>query len=89
MNSVLTMTQRKNPNLNGSGGNGHGSDHGAMINALRKLYDPTLEEPVPEFLLRAASMTRDEAQRVLAKREDDAQGQTAATADKRDSDPQL
>ncbi len=60
MNSALMMTERKNPSLNGAS-NGKGSQ-GAMINALRKLYDPVLEEPIPDFLLRAASMTREEAQ---------------------------
>jgi len=81
------MTQRKNPNLNGSGGNGHDNGHGAMINALRKLYDPVLEEPVPDFLLRIASMTPDEAQMGLAKREGDSQAEGAAKADKPKSDP--
>lgn len=79
MNSVLTMTQRKNPNLNGSG-------HGAMINALRKLYDPVLEEPVPDFLIRIASMTRDEAQTDLAKREGDTKSDGAAKASKPEGD---
>lgn len=85
MNSVLTMTQRKNPNLNGSAGNGHGNGHGAMINALRKLYDPVLEEPVPDLLLRAASMTRDEAQMGLAEQDGDSQADATTTADKSES----
>lgn len=79
MNSVLTMTQRKNPTMNGSSSNGHG----AMINALRKLYDPVLEEPVPDFLIRIAAMTRDEAQTNLAQREGDTK------ADKPDGDDKL
>ena len=86
MNSVLTMTQRKNPTLNGSAGNGHGGNgHGAMINALRKLYDPVLEEPVPDVLLRIAAMTREEAQMGLAKREGSATAEGAVEADKPDS----
>lgn len=83
MNSLLTMTQRKNPNLNGStGSNGNGSaasnGHGAMINALRRLYDPVLEETVPDSLIRIASMTREEAQADLAKREGNAKTDAAA-----------
>lgn len=81
MNSVLTMTQRKNPSLNGSS-----NGHGAMINALRKLYDPVLEEPVPDFLIRIASMTRDEAQTDLAKREGDTKADGAAKAGKPEGD---
>lgn len=65
MNSALMMTERKNPSLNGSSGN----SQGAMINALRKLYDPVLEEPIPDFLIRAASMTREEAQASMPKSE--------------------
>lgn len=82
MNSAQTMTQRKNSNLNGSAGNGHG----AMINALRKLYDPVLEESVPDVLLRIASMTREEAQKGLAKREGKATAEGNAEADKPESD---
>jgi hypothetical protein len=89
MNSVLTMTQRKNPNLTGASGNGHDSHgHGAMINALRKLYDPVLEEPVPDFLIRIASMTRDEAEKDLAKREGDTKADSAAKAGKSEGDEQ-
>jgi hypothetical protein len=87
MNSAQTMTQRKNSNLNGSAGNGHGGNgHGAMINALRKLYDPVLEESVPDVLLRIASMTREEAQKGLAKREGKATAEGNAEADKPESD---
>lgn len=87
MNSAQTMTQRKNPNLNGSAGNGHGSNgHGAMINALRKLYDPVLEEPVPDVLLRIASMTREDAQKGLAKREGKVTTEGNAEAAKPESD---
>ena len=66
MNSALMMTERKTSSLNGAS-NGNGNGQGAMINALRKLYDPVLEEPIPEFLLRAASMSRAEAQAGLPK----------------------
>ncbi len=87
MNSAQTMTQRKNPNLNGSAGNGHGSNgHGAMINALRKLYDPVLEEPVPDDLLRIASMTREDAQKGLAKREGKTTAEGSAESVKPESD---
>ncbi len=64
MNSALMMTERKTPSLNGSVGAQNG-----VVNALRRLYDPVLEEPVPDFLLRAASMTRDEAAAAVAARD--------------------
>lgn len=64
MNSALMMTERKIPSLNGQS-----SGEGAMMNALRKLYDPVLEEPVPEFLIRVASMSREEAAAAVAARE--------------------
>lgn len=67
MNSALMMTERKSPSLNGSAGAQNG-----VVNALRRLYDPVLEEPVPDFLLRAASMTPEEAAAAVAAR--DAEG---------------
>ena len=71
MNSALMMTERKNTSLNGAS---NGNGNGAMINALRKLYDPVLEEPIPDFLIRVASMTREEAQAGMP------QGETALDA---------
>lgn len=61
MNSALMMTERKIPGRNGNGVD----SHGAVINALRRLYDPVLEEPIPEALLRAVTMTREEANAAL------------------------
>jgi hypothetical protein len=61
MNSALMMTEPKNAMNGSSNGDGKGNGHGAVINALRKLYDPVLEEPIPDFLLHAAAMTREEA----------------------------
>ncbi|MFN4283532.1 MAG: hypothetical protein ACK4NA_12920 [Alphaproteobacteria bacterium] len=58
------MTERKTPSLNGQSGG-----QGAVINALRKLYDPVLEEPVPDFLIRVASMSREEAAAAVAARD--------------------
>lgn len=74
MNSALMMTERKSPSLNGSVGAQNG-----VVNALRRMYDPVLEEPVPDFLIRAASMTRDEAAAAVAARdseEEDAKPET-------------
>lgn len=61
MNSALMTTEPKNAMNGSSNGNSNGNGHGAVINALRKLYDPVLEEPIPDFLLQAAAMTREEA----------------------------
>ncbi|HEY4135111.1 MAG TPA: hypothetical protein VGO34_07830 [Alphaproteobacteria bacterium] len=72
------MTQRKNPNVHGTPGSG------GVMNAIRKLYDPVLDEPIPQFLLDAASMSRQEAAAASAKK-DGAEPAAPAETPKSDS----